>query len=392
MNQNFSHKQIIKFSNEYELTESGLSKEELIEQIDNNFNNIIDETFEFEIEKKGKYFLTENLSHKLIIRKLNDNLKRVYKEKQSNRRIIISQIKSLLRDDVPMWILKTDIKSFYESINVNEITTKLKEDAILSYHSMKLIGQLFTYFSTQGINGLPRGISLSATISEIYMRKFDWWIKSQKEIFYYARFVDDIIIFCTKKEDIEILNSQINKKLPKGLVKKNTKTHLYNGNQITTDNPLQFLGYKFIASKPSRNKKVLKVSIADKKVKKIKTKIIQAILSNWKKSDFELLVKRIKFLSGNYSIRSGKNRNDLKAGIYYNYSQINDLECLDQINLFYRKALKTNSGPWKTKIDQSLSIFQINHLLKYSFKSGFTDRIYTNFKKEEMVEITNCWR
>jgi len=382
----------MKFCNEYELSESGITSDVLLEQVDLNFNAIINDTFEFKIEKKGNYYLSTDLSNKLILRKLNDNLKRIYKDRQSNRRLIITQIKSLLSDDMPMWILKTDIQSFYESIDVNRLKSKLQEDAILSYHSLKLINQLFEYFSENGVMGLPRGIGLSATLSEIYMRKFDWWVKSKKEIFYFARFVDDIILFCTKEEEITKINERINSRLPKGLRKKEIKTLVFNGNNIKSETPLQFLGYKFTTSQISRNKKELKVSIADNKVKKIKTKVIQALLENWKERNFELLVKRIKFLTGNYSIRSGKNKNDLKAGIYYNYSQINDLSVLDNINMFYRKSLKSKNGPWGQKISASLSIFQVNHLLKYSFKSGFKDRVYSNFNKEEMVEITNCWR
>ena len=62
--------------------------------------------------------------------------------------------------------------------------------------------------------------------------------------------------------------------------------------------------------------------IADKKIKKIKNRIIRSLTQFVKTGDFALLENRLKFLTGNYSIKKREKTNDLKAGIYYNYSLI----------------------------------------------------------------------
>ena len=87
-----------------------------------------------------------------------------------------------------MWVLKSDIKSFYESIDVDKIISKLKNDFILSYHSINLIDDLLEKSANWDVTGLPRGLNISATLSEIAMRKFDKDVRNFDSIYYYGRF------------------------------------------------------------------------------------------------------------------------------------------------------------------------------------------------------------
>ncbi|MFP3416485.1 hypothetical protein SB773_34170, partial [Bacillus sp. SIMBA_074] len=77
-----------------------------------------------------------------------------------------------------------------------------------------------------------------------------------------------------------------------------------------------------------KNNKTVKISIADKKVKKIKTRITRSFLDFIKNKDFNLLDKRIKFLTGNYGIRKNNDGSVLKAGIFYNYTHLDNEEIL----------------------------------------------------------------
>ncbi len=110
-----------------------------------------------------------------------------------------------------------------------------------------------------------------------------------------------------------------------------------------------------------------------------------------KTSDYELLKMRIKFLTGNYSIKTTQNGEKLKAGIYYNYPHISSLNVFDNLNLIYRKALFSKSGSFGKKISIKLSGSQRTHLLKFSFKYGFSSKIYNPFTLTEMKNIKNCW-
>lgn len=390
MNQNFSSQQLMRLCKQDEWEDYDLTKDRLLKLIDDNFEKIISGTFEFQINQVGDYYLTDDLPQKLILRKLNDNLKRLYKDEQANRRIIIRQVKTLLEENGPMWILKTDIEHFYESINKEKIILKLKNDSMLSFHSLYLIDKLFSNDKIAGITGIPRGLNISSTLSEIYMRKFDRWIQRVIGVYYYARFVDDIVIFSNDKSIIEDINKNINSKLEEGLKKKVRKTAIYDGSNIKDSHPLEYLGYKFTTTVKGRNK-FLSLSIAEKKVKKIKSRIIYSFLDYLKNTDFNLLEKRIKFLTGNFSVKKGNDGNELKAGIYYNYSHITDLKVFDELNIFYRKLLYSRKGSLGIKLNIKLSPSQKYILSKYSFKHGFLKKVYIPFTFEEMSNIKKCW-
>jgi len=393
MNQIFSRTELFKLVKHNEFDEYGYTEDDLLEEFDEIFTQINNRTFEFDINNVLDYYITDKLSHKIVLRKLNDNIKRLYKDEQSNRRVIISQIKTLLEETCPAWILRTDIRKFYESIERDRIISRLKDDAMLSFQSIYLIEKLFSNSLLNEDNGLPRGISISSTLSELYMRKFDKWIRRLEGVYYYARFVDDIIIFSHSPEVIENIKKQINNKLNElanGLEINESKTESFSGNHIRIDKSLDYLGYKFF-KKSQRKDEKLNVSISDKKVKKIKTKIIKSLVDYNKNLDFRLLQMRIKFLTGNYSIRKRVNENDLRAGIFYNYSEINDTNVLKELNIFMNKAIYSKNGSFGSKLSRNLTKDQKVKLSTYSFRYGFLNRVYSSFTFDEMKAIISCW-
>jgi hypothetical protein len=395
MNQGFSSKELIKLCRKKEWEDYGFTKETLCEKIDTNFEAIVAGVFKFDIIETGDYYRLTALDQQLIIRKLNDNIKRLYKDEQSNRRVIIKQIKALLEETTPMWVLKTDIEKFYESIDRDRMLSKLKTDAILSYNSIALLESLFANEKLSPQTGVPRGMSISATLSEMYMRKFDRWVKSFPSVYYYARFVDDIIIFSNDKRQLELLRDEINKQLEDGLRKKESKTGIYNGVNIPQTRPLEYLGYKFTTELKSTGKKktrVLKVSIARKKIKKIKSRITHSLLDHIKSDNFDLLEKRMKFLTGNYSIKKNEESDDLKAGIFYNYCYLNHFKELHLLDLYYRKILFCKYGKLGRSLNSRLSGGQKDRLKKYSFVYGHKQKVYHSFSSDHMDEIKRCWK
>lgn len=393
MNQVFSKYEVINHIKQTEYDHYGYSEEDLLEELDTIFSQINNRTFDFSIKEADDYYLTDDLCNKLVLRKLNDNIKRLYKDEQSNRRLIITQIKTLLGETCPSWILRTDIKNFYESIQRNRIIDRFKDDAMLSYQSIYLLEKLFENEYLKAQSGLPRGINISATLSELYMRRFDKWIKRFPGVYYYARFVDDIIIFAYSKSALENIKSNLQDKLSElaeGLEINTSKTADFNGNHITKAKPLEYLGYKFV-KKSQRKNTNLTVSIAEKKVNKIKTRIIKALLDYIKSGDFDLLRKRIQFLTGNYSIRKRNDGTDLRAGIFYNYSEITNKEALYDLNQFLNKAIYSKNGAFGKKISSKLSREQKKKLSSHSFIHGFENRVFNSYNYDEMKALVKSW-
>lgn len=403
MNQSFQSQQLIRLCKKAEYVDYGMNIKELTESLDTFYEKIASDTFEFSLKKISEYYLTDDLANKLILRKLNDNIKRIYKDEQANRRIIISQIKTLLSETCPFWVIKTDIKSFYESIDRERLVSKFHDDAILSYQSINLLKKVFENPILAGKSGVPRGMNVSATMSELYMRKFDRWIRSFDNVYYYARFVDDIIVFSNSLKDslrlISNLNSQLNE-LAEGLSINQKKTELFDGKTLESldvdkgtkknkKHKLDYLGYSFkIENGRSKSRKLI-VSIAEKKVAKIKTRVIKAFLDFSKNKNFGLLEKRIQFLTGNYSIRKNDEGSSLRSGIYYNYLQITDNSIFTDLNQLLKKSIFSKNPNFGGKI--GLSSIQKNRLSRYCFLSGFEKKVYFEFSYPDMQEIIKCW-
>ena len=403
MNQSFQRQQLIRLCKKAEYIDYGMTMEKLSEALDKSYEEIADDTFEFSFKQVSEYYLTDDLPNKLILRKLNDNIKRIYKDEQANRRIIISQVKTLLLETCPFWVIKSDIKSFYESIDRERLISKFHDDSILSYQSMYLMKKVFANPILKGKSGVPRGMNISATMSELYMRKFDRWVCSYDSVYYYARFVDDIIIFSNSLPDslklISSLNSQL-KDLAEGLTINYNKTELFdgktienldieNGKKLIKKHKLDYLGYSFKAENGrSKNRKLI-VSIAEKKVTKIKTRVVKAFLDFSKNKNFGLLEKRVQFLTGNYSIRKSEEGNSLRAGIYYNYLQVTDNLVFSELNQLLRKSIFSKTPNFGGKI--GLSPLQKDRLSKYCFLAGFEKKAYYEFTYPQMQEIIKCW-
>ena len=403
MNQDYNSEELLKYLKKGELFRNDLVKDLIKEELESINESILKENFEFNIKNNDNYFYLENISEKLVIRKLNDNIKRIYKDEQANRKFIIQQVKTLLNETAPFWIIKTDIKSFYESIDRDRIFRKMKNDAMLSYYSIYLLKRIFENDLIATQSGLPRGLNISAVLSEIYMRNFDKAIQRYKDVYYYARFVDDIIIFLNNKNSALTLFENLNNLIIEqklSLTINIDKTELIDGlnfkvikhkyKRAPIFNNIEYLGYKFYLTSINSDRK-LNISIAEKKVKKIKTRIVKSYVDFLSNNDFELLKQRILFLTGNYGISESNDGSTLKAGIYYNYSHINNQEVLIELNLFHRKLLYSKQGNLGNKLIRQISINQKNVLKKYCFVSGFDNKTFNLFNFVAMGKIIKCW-
>lgn len=317
--------------------------------------------FTFELDKeRGIFKINKSKSSFFALKQLQENLSRTFKVKQANRHFIIRQLYQTLNNPHPKVILKTDIKTFYESIPHDRLFEKLDNNTLLTAFSKKLIKKLCFEFEQikapldiSPQRGLPRGISVSASLSELYMRDIDNSIKELDEVIFYSRYVDDIIVIFSPKDikkcvpdtylnkvrQIVIANSLELKEDP--LNSKENKTHLLNLTDISSaEDTLQYLGYKFKFTPSNFNKQKntfsLPIEISDKKKDKYKERLIKSINDYNTSAKFnekrarKVLISRLKFLTGNFRLDSKKS--SVKSGIYYSNEAIS-LYNKDKINI-----------------------------------------------------------
>lgn len=372
-----------------ELLRSGISSSNFQDALSASIDSLKDGSFEFDIIKKQSYYKIDSIVHKLILRQVNYRLKKTYKDYQSNRRTIINQIIALLNQESEYYVIRTDVSSFYESIDKMSILKKIKEDRIINYESIFLIEKVLLHAELPDI-GVPRGLSISSTLSEIYMRSFDRKIRSTEGVYFYARFVDGIIIFVTDKVVQGLITEQMENWLPDGLSINKRKTSTSSSMKLMQGKNFEYLGYRFEVEKKSKKFFNPKISIADKKLNKIKSRISYAFADYCNRKDFPLLLKRIDFLSCNYVLRGGE-KSKLMAGMSYNYSKLSHFDDLDALNMHYQKIINSKNHNFGHKIQSAFSSNEINILGKCSFKHRYKNKVVRKFTTEEIMKIKKCW-
>lgn len=350
---------------------------------------------------KGKsvysyYELREYLFQKRFI----TSFKSINKITQQNRNEIVLSIMALIQEHKPYSILRLDIKNFYESISRTDLLDKIKRDKIYSIDTVRILESFFECFERERIFGLPRGLSMSAILAEYYMRNFDKACKKMDGVFFYARFVDDIIIFTTNQELKEL---DLQDKLPQGLrfntKKSKTIKFVFDKNYTPINEYFSYLGYQFDVDY-AKNKVNFYVDIAPEKIKKIKTRIVKSFLDYNENKNFDLLLKRIKFLTNNYFIYNKNRDTKIKSGIYYNYKYIT-IEKInkDQLSLYdldkFLQSIIFNTKLQKNILgcEHLLSNNEKTQLSKYKFINGFKDKKFQKFPRnpKEFKRINHCW-
>lgn len=132
--------------------------------------------------------------------------------------------------------LKLDIKKFYPSIN-NEILKKLLRKKFKDKYLLLLLDNII-----DSTTGLPIGNYLSQILANFYLNYFDHWIKEEKNVKYYYRYCDDIVILSDSKEFLHGLFREIEQYL-----QINLKLEINNKHQVfpVKSRGIDFLGYKF---------------------------------------------------------------------------------------------------------------------------------------------------
>jgi len=347
-------------------------------------------------KQKEVYTVKKDGLHFFLMKQLQYNIYRTFKVVQADRNRIIKQTFNLLNDRFPKIVVRTDISKFYESIPQDKLFELINNNTLLSPLSRKFLKRIFHEFNKIKDNsiiepnkGIPRGLGISAYLSELYMRNLDEEIKSLPDIIYYARYVDDIIaIFSpktksSKKDYILELKDLIKKyelDINDNLDGRKNKTNVIDllVNPIKKIQLFEFLGYKFVINLNHEIKIELSKNKIEKYISRIKLSIKKYNIDSKfnEKIARKMLVDRIHFLTGNYSLSN--NKRNIKAGIFYSNQMLSLNKGKNSFNSLYNldqkmKKCFTCIEPYK-KIgiddEKLIQFFQA----KFSFSRGFYDK------------------
>lgn len=355
---------------------------------------------------RGKYvYQLARFSDLLVARLLTSNIRRVTVVKQDNRQFIVTCIKTLMSNGGAFRVYKYDIKSFYETVSTDNMLDRLRSDVAFSGQSSKVISSLFKDLKSQGLHGLPRGLSISATLAEYIMRPFDNKVSSYDGVWYYARFVDDIIVVTKPDIKHDEFDKFVLECLPKGLIfNKKTKSYLFSdykkSTPLSTEYTFDFLGYSFSISTSHWNndnklKKLIRdvdIDIAASKVRRIKTRIAKSLVQFKSDGNFNMLLDRFRLLTSNYSFVDWSTGQRNVSGIYYSYPLVDPKKSksLQDLDRFVRSVV-LHPHP-KNKLRPGLKNKKRQLLLRMTFMSGFEKQRFFYFSTKKIAELKDCWK
>lgn len=371
----------------------------LAEKLDQISAEISDKNFKIEIRKvspasgKTAYSIkNDDPASYFAIKQIQYNFRKLYKVKQSNRYDIIRQLTNVLDNRLPKCLIRTDIQNFYESVPKKEVLNKINKDSLLTPISKKIIRGILNEYEKLSGNciGIPRGIGVSAYLSELHMRGFDEAMMSCQDVAYYARYVDDIIVvfFLKNERDtseyLDFIKEKIHeRKLKINDAKKDSRNKTKKIDLFQPNNKnIEYLGYRINFG--GKNKSRLNMS--RKKINRYKKWIDLAFEQQKlrerenKKAAAKTLFKRMLFLSGNTRLVGSKRH--ILVGIYYSNSLLaensNSLTSLDKYLKYKTCGLQDS---WLKR-----------RLERISFREGFIKRSFIKFSAKELSKITEIWK
>lgn len=335
--------------------------------------------------RKTVYCVNDVAESYFVVKQLQFILYKIYKIKQSNRDHLVCQLRDCLKSGFPFSIVRTDVSSFYESIDRSKLIAKLDEDNLLTFSSKKFIRQILNEYGTLSGSqkGVPRGIGISAYLGEIYFREIDKNIKSLPGIVLYCRYVDDIIaVFAQSHEGTHISSYSAliaQELLMLGLQNNPTKTIEFTiGAQDLVK--LEYLGYRFVLRKGK-----LGIWPSAAKIQKYKARINAAFKeyhaqsSLHSRKSFRSLVARIKFLTGN--IRLWNSKSTALTGVFYNNPIATEISCFTLLDRRLKMLAKNTLRPALQK-----------RLKNFTFLKGFQERSFHSFNTKELHSIVRAWK
>lgn len=328
-------------------------------------------------------FSLSRVEDAFAIKLLDRFVRRIYKVRQSDRSRIVKQVITLLKDSGDYHVLRLDIKNCYESINLEKVIAKFQDDLILSPDCIRLLNDTNRQLKSEyGFHGLPRGLSISPTLAELYLEELDQKIAANSDVIYSARYVDDIILITTDGK-LEKLKIELNKTLANmGLEFNASENKNFSGSSRSAN--FNYLGYAISVTAKQNKPNQVDVSISKEKINKIKFRIQKSLYVNSKIKDIKLLKRRIEFLSLLKAVKNGKN-GALLAGLAHNYQYCTDgFECLKSVDGFLMNQLHNPRF--------NLTPLEMDMIKKISFYGNARKGNIGKFTRKQTAKIMQVWK
>ncbi|MGH2613300.1 MAG: reverse transcriptase domain-containing protein, partial [Rhabdochlamydiaceae bacterium] len=102
----------------------------------------------------------------------------------------------------PVWILKCDIRKFFESVDHN-ILLDLCRTTVDDERVLSLLANIIRSFSAQSGCGIPLGNLTSQLFANVYLNELDQYVKRELRCKNYIRYTDDFVLLSSSRAELE---------------------------------------------------------------------------------------------------------------------------------------------------------------------------------------------
>ncbi len=355
--------------------------------------------------KKIDFYRLNNVPTRVVIRKCEFNLKKMTMRDTYNRDTTCDQLTQFLREGVPYRVYRLNIRDFYESFDSAQVIKQIQSIRHLAPQTKKILATLLHHYETSGRSGLPPGMSLTTTISNFLLSDFDNYLKNHEVVYFYSRFIDQLVIITNTNEEPIEFERDANHQLPCGLrfadrheTKKgpwsfsdSTGLKRSDGQELAID----YLGYHFSVSNPKGAKKgsyrLIDINISSKSLSEIKSRIVRAFLEFTKTREADTLIDRIRFLTSNFVVINKTTGVRQMCGIYHSYPRITDHAGLLELDRFLRNIILAKKGRVYSKTTSVLDAKLKRKLLSFRFSDGYKTKRIVRFSRTELANFQRYW-
>lgn len=156
------------------------------------------------------------------------------------RKLVLNSYNEFKKHQGQPWLVRTDIRSFFYSIDHKKLMTSLDERGWLpDVGDRDLLGKCLNKWTPEQGKGIPVGYECSDYISNLYLYDLDFAL----EDFRVHRYVDDTYIFVDSFEEVKDVLYRIDEVLASlGLQRNTSKTQMYRLPELRKDELQKILG------------------------------------------------------------------------------------------------------------------------------------------------------
>lgn len=345
----------------------------------------------------------------LVLRALSTYIRRRFDVGLQTREDITKGLIQALGDATPIYVVRRDIKSFYENVPTNELVENLLYTTALPAKARRLLEKFFDLHCRQNY-GLPRGLGLSATLAELALQSFDASIRRLPGVYRYHRFVDDMILLCNDPSGVAAALEAL---LPAPMrlhPRKRFDVAIPTPSSGTDDHSeFEYLGYHYrVQWKAKRGEpRRVYVGIAQPKINRMMTRLITASRAYYMTDDFRLFYLRMQYLTGNYRFvkkrpLSSTGSSTVRSGIFYNYKLCgvysggdfvaSTMPELRRLDWFLHNSILGERHFLGRHLNASLTSEQLSALRLLSFAQGHLRAFNIALTSRQVDDIKSIWK